>query len=738
MDVPCHGALRLYAVPIWANDNVVGAINFGYGSPPSETNQLILLSQKYKVPIESLKSAQRSHPILSTDRIDEAKRRLLNAARLIGLIVERHRAQLEAREASKRHRLLFETMGQGVIYFNDRGRVVEVNPAACRILGRTFDEFVKESEDGAVEAIDEQGRRLSFEDLPLVRAMKEGQRISGDIIGLHNPIDGQIHWIQGEVVPLINPDTNQPYQYYTVVSDVTKQKQAAKALQESEERLRLSMQAANQGFYDLNLSTGDAVVSPEYALMLGYDPTDFQETNQKWLDRLHPDDRQQVESEFRRYVSGDIQEYSIEFRQRTMQGKWKWIWSLGKIVEREPDGTPLRMMGTHTDIDARKASEEQMRHVQKLESLGVLAGGIAHDFNNLLMTMMGNADLALDSMHDVHPSRSFVSDIKVAAQSAAELCRQMLAYAGKGRFVLEKIDLSAMVHEMGHILRVSVSKNASLRYDLAEELPLIEADAPQIRQIIMNLITNASDAVDDVRGIISVSTGQMMCDRQYLSTLVFGTDLSQGHYVFIEVSDTGIGMDVETQKRIFDPFFTTKFIGRGLGLAALLGIVQGHRGGIKLYSEYGRGTTFKVLFPATEGGQAAIDSSAEQDTLWTGSGTILLVDDEPQVRSVGSQMLRRLGFQVIEAADGMHAIDKIQQHPDEILCVLLDLTMPRMNGEEAFREIRRINKDIRVVLSSGYNEQEVTQRLAGKGLAGFIQKPFTLSGLRKTLHDILD
>jgi len=396
------------------------------------------------------------------------------------------------------------------------------------------------------------------------------------------------------------------------------------------------------------------------------------------------------------------------------------------------------------DITARKRAEEeqarleaQMREVQKLESLGVLAGGIAHDFNNLLMAILGNADLALLSLSPSSPARPNVEDIVLASQRAADLCRQMLAYSGRGHFVVGRHDLSEIVQEMAQILEVSVSKKASLRYSFAADLPPVEVDATQMRQVIMNLITNASDALGDRAGVISLATGVMDCDRDYLSSSFLDEKLPEGKYAYLEVADTGCGMDEETQRRIFDPFFTTKFTGRGLGLAAVLGIVRGHRGVIKVNSEPGPGTSIKVLLPAREWLPADQAPSAVQRLLPLPGGTILLVDDDPEVRKVGSQMLARLGFQVIIAANGRDGLEVFRTRRGEIDCVLLDLTMPEMGGEEVFCKLRRLHRDARVVISSGYTEQDVTQRFAGKGLAGFVQKPYTVAKLREILNRIL-
>jgi len=398
----------------------------------------------------------------------------------------------------------------------------------------------------------------------------------------------------------------------------------------------------------------------------------------------------------------------------------------------------IRDITEHRRAEAERGKlEARMREVQKLESLGVLAGGIAHDFNNLLMAILGNADLALFSLSPASPARPHVEEIALASQRAADLCRQMLAYSGKGRFVVGRYDLSEIVREMAQMLEVSISKKASLQYSFGSELPPVEADATQLRQVIMNLITNASEALGDRSGVISVSTGVMDCDRAYLSESHLDENLPEGRYVYLEVSDTGGGMDEETRRRLFDPFFTTKFTGRGLGLAAVLGIVRGHRGAIKVYSEPGKGTNFKILLPAVAWTPADRAPSTVKDAPLPHGGTVLLVDDDPDVRQVGAQMLKRLGFKVLTAAHGQEALEVIRTGEGGIDCVILDLTMPEMGGDEVFREIRRLRSDVCVILSSGYNEQDVTERFVGKGLAGFIQKPYSMANLRVTLNRVL-
>ena len=409
------------------------------------------------------------------------------------------------------------------------------------------------------------------------------------------------------------------------------------------------------------------------------------------------------------------------------------------------DGQIVGAVFTFLDVtDRRKAEEEQrkieaqIQQAQKLESLGVLAGGIAHDFNNLLMTILGNADLALIDLSPVAPARKSIEEVVKAARRAAELSQQMLAYSGKGRFVVEKVSLSEIVAEMGHLLEVSTSKKAVVRYRLGENLPAIEADVAQIRQVVMNLITNASDAIGEKSGVISITTDVMECDRAYLAKSYLRENLPEGMYAYVEVADTGCGMDKETQQKIFDPFFSTKFTGRGLGLAAVLGIIRGHKGAIRVYSEPGRGTTFKVLFPVTDQPADPLEKETGRDKDWRGSGTMLLVDDEDTIRILGKCMLERLGFSVLTAEDGRQAVETYRQHAGEITAVILDLSMPHMDGEEAVREQRRIDETVRVILSSGYAETEITERFAGKGIAGFIAKPYRLAQLRAKVRQVLE
>jgi len=390
------------------------------------------------------------------------------------------------------------------------------------------------------------------------------------------------------------------------------------------------------------------------------------------------------------------------------------------------------------DVTVAKKRKEKQEHVQRLESLGVLAGGIAHDFNNLLTAIIGHASLARMETGPLDPCVSHLGAIEETSQRAADLCQQMLAYSGKGRFVVQPIDLSDLVREMVRLIEVSIHKSVTVRYDLMADLPAIEADVAQMRQVIMNLVINASEAIGEKNGDVFIVTGTMEADAAYLQeSYVQEEALAPGRYVFLEVSDTGCGMDEETRRRLFEPFFTTKFTGRGLGMSAILGIVRGHAGAVKIYSEPGRGAAFKVLFPATDMAPVPLGPSSDPDPDFKGTGTILVVDDEEAIRNLAIKILQRGGYDVVVAADGLEAIDQLRAHGDEITCVLLDMTMPRMSGEEAFSELRRIRPDLKVVLTSGHNEQTATQRFTGRDLAGFIQKPYLPQSLLAKLAEVI-
>ncbi len=458
------------------------------------------------------------------------------------------------------------------------------------------------------------------------------------------------------------------------------------------------------------------------------------------LDRVHADMRPQVVQRLQDEVAQGRQASLMLQKNLRMDGS-EFYGEVQGIPFMEDD-RPV-VMAVIRDVTFRVQAErekteqqEKMEHVQRLESLGILAGGIAHDFNNILTAVMGNAALAGRNMDDAAPAKEFLSRIEISTQRAADLCKQMLAYSGKGQFIIKAINLSDLVGEMTRLMEVSIKKNVVIKYHLAENLPVVEADAAQLQQVILNLITNANEAIGDKSGVISFSTGVMHADARYLKQTVSGDTPSEGRYVFVEVSDTGCGMDAKIIRKIFDPFFTTKFTGRGLGMSAVLGIVRGHHGALRVYSEAGKGTTFKILFPVASESLEQASNQLVVPGQWQPSGVILVVDDEETIREVASMMLEDMGFSVLTAEDGVDALAVYRQHQQEIVGVLMDMTMPKMDGKECFRELRRINADVKVILSSGYNELDATSRFVGQGLAGFIQKPYSPEALMAIVREV--
>lgn len=414
-------------------------------------------------------------------------------------------------------------------------------------------------------------------------------------------------------------------------------------------------------------------------------------------------------------------------------------------LQAEVDALRLQVAVLKADLTQQaRREEERQRHnayllqSQKRESLSVLAGGIAHDFNNLLTIILGNVSLlemTLPAQEEqespTYPPKEYLDQVSLAAGRAAELCQQMLAYSGRGHFSVVNLDLNTLLVEMRSSLESSISPGASLHYRL-NPVPAILADRLQMRQMLSNLFTNASEALEDRAGQIAIGTQALLTKGQNLLFSPLDLDLPAGNYVVLEVTDTGCGIAETIQSRIFDPFFSTKFTGRGLGLAAVLGIVRGHHSFIEFESLSGRGTTFRVYFPvspfvpAPEQGQvsSAVPPLQEAEADWHGQGKILLVDDEEEVRGVADHMLRSAGFQVQQAASGADALAQLRQPPKDLKLVLLDLTMPEMDGVQTFRLIRTLQPRLPVILMSGYSKSDVESQFSGDRPADFLQKPF--------------
>ena len=640
-------------------------------------------------------------------------------------ITLRKRWEGAVRDSERQYRMLMERASDGILIANAEGQLLSANQQACAMLGypestlltMRLTDFVCENDADATALFggQEQGETALVE-----RRLRRGNGAFVDV----------------EVSSTVMPDGR----LQGILRDVTERKRAVEALRRSEESFRRLIERS-PGVVVVHRGGVIVYANEAAATALGYgDPKEL--VGVSALDIVHPEDKGVVVERIAR---------QLETGEPVPLREERYLRRDGTLLYVEVAGIPLDFQGELStivvghDITERKRTERErialevkLQHAQKLESLGVLAGGIAHDFNNLLMGVLGNAGLALMELAPESPARGSLKRIETSAHRAAELTKQLLAYSGKGKFVVQPLNISKLVEEMVHLLETVVSKKAVLRLTFSPDLPLIEGDATQMRQIVMNLITNASDALGDQDGVIMIRTGTAMVDQAYLADTVLDADLEEGEYVFVEVSDTGCGMPHETAAKIFDPFYTTKFTGRGLGLAAVLGIVRGHRGTVKVYSEPGHGTCFKILLPKCDADAVAPTARLDAGRRWTGRGLVLVVDDEEIVRSVAQTVLEKQGFEVITADDGEQGVAVFRERADEIQLVLLDMTMPRMSGEEAFAVIRRIRPHARVLLTSGYNEQEAIGSFTGKGLAGFIQKPYTPSELLARIRSVLD
>ena len=609
-------------------------------------------------------------------------------------------------------------------------RMIATNPAATEFTGVSMDDVLGKT-------LDENFPGLRAKGIPGIYA--EVAR-TGNVVALED-----IHYADDRVIAGAFSVSAFPLPEHCVgiaFQNITDRKRADEALQESEALYRNLIETTAAVAWEVDLASRRfSFISPQIETLSGFPPEDWVDFD-FWVEKIHPEDREEAVNCCQAHAAKGL-DHAFEYRMFTADGGLVWVRDTVSVIK--CDGHPTALRGYFIDITESKAVEEegrkldhQLQQAQKLESLGVLAGGIAHDFNNILVGIIGNADLALLDLPADLPARSLVKEILDSGRQAAGLTNQMLAYSGKGRFVVEPLDLNEVVQDMSRLLRSSTNKKTDLRFELADDLRAIEADASQLQQIVLNLVTNAADAVQETGGLVTVKTREEEYKAGYPGKQELVSQVCPGETcVVLEVSDSGCGMNPETQAKIFDPFFTTKFTGRGLGLASVLGIVRGHKGGLRVESEPGRGTTFTVLFPAAERPAREAAEFLGEQAGSRGSGTILLVDDEELVRDVAGRTLERLGYSVLVAEDGVEALKVFREHKDEIVCVLLDLTMPRMGGEETLTELLKINPGVQVVLSSGYSEHELKGRLQGRGLAGFIQKPYEMALLRTKLSEIL-
>ncbi|MDD2763119.1 MAG: PAS domain-containing protein [Opitutaceae bacterium] len=524
--------------------------------------------------------------------------------------------------------------------------------------------------------------------------------------------------------------------------ELTRLRRVEQQLEGRARQLGLVSDTANVGLWEWNLRTDQIVFSRRWRSQLGYDAEEIGNNLAEWDRLIHPEDLPRVHQEFRTHLTAPDGDFESTFRLRHKDGTWRIMLARGGVL-RDDQGAPSHMIGVDLDITERqRAAEERLQlqarllESQKLESLGLLAGSIAHDFNNLLTGVLSNAELAMLDLPPEGVVTARIEQIKQAAVRMADLAREMLAYSGRGAFNVTHVDLNTLVQEMTNLLTMSISKRVELRFALAATPVIVEAEATQIRQVLMNLITNASDAMAGRSGIIRLTTGVVEARSHNFAGVPWADELREGCYAFFEVQDSGCGMDSETLRRMFEPFFTTKPRGRGLGLAAVQGIVRGHHGALHIRSTPGRGTTVRVLLPLAVGA-GDVPHLRPEAHAWHGTGTILVVEDDEIVSETASILLARLGFEVLAAPEGYEAIRLSRQAAAPFRAVLLDATISGLDGRELVGQLRALQPAVPVLLISGYSEQEVTALYEGVPVAGFVPKPFAIDCLEQALRRVL-
>ena len=548
----------------------------------------------------------------------------------------------------------------------------------------------------------------------------------------------------------------------------------------TEERFRLAQEAAEIGTWDMDVATGQGTWSDNYWGIYGLSSDSCDPGYETWIGLVHPDDRERVGTQIKAALEGEAP-YRSEFRIVWPDGTVRWLVGKGSVF-RDDNENPTRMIGIDYDVTDRKESEQvlqrihaeleervaartrelsesnsrleheivereraeaerlrlerQMVQAQKLESLGVLTGGVAHDFNNLLVTIMANSELALSYLAEKSTASDYLRRSVEAAERASELTQQLLSYSGKTHFSPKVLDLSSLVVDMADLLDVSTGGKVELKLDVADTPVNVRADATQVRQIVMNLITNAVEAMPD-GGVVRIGTATLDSAPVSIGRLYRSAPIEPVPYATLEVHDVGPGLDRDTCSKIFDPFFTSKFLGRGLGLAVVLGIVRSHQGVIAVDSDLGSGTTFTILLPAVNR-ESTEDNQPKVDSAWNATGKVLVVDDDRGVCTTASAMLQHLGFETIETFRGREAIDVFKKNHDEIRFVLLDHAMPEMNGTQTMRGLREISPEVTIIITSGYSETEIAMSADETKPAGFLQKPYRLDRLRETLRTTLE
>ncbi|TVR01389.1 MAG: PAS domain S-box protein [Desulfovibrionales bacterium] len=660
-------------------------------------------------------------------------------------ITSRKQAEEALRRSENLLRKVFEILPIGLWIADKKGAILQGNPAGVAIWGAQ--PSVDKTGYGIFKARRLPSReQIEPDDWALVHTVNKGVTIVDELLEI-DTFDGKKKIILNYTAPVL--DENGAIEAAIIVNwEITDRKRAEEALQESEERFRLSMEATSDGIWDWDIQTDHVYYSPGYVRMLGYELAEVPRHVRAWTDLIHPDDKQAAFKANMDCIENRVESFAVEFRMQARNGEWRWILGRGRAVERDTTGRAVRLIGTHQDITERKKTEQerermqaQLLQAQKMESVGILAGGVAHDFNNLLHVMRGNIEMFLEEMPEDHREASRLNIVTNAMDRAELLVQQLLLFSRKIKTNRAPVDVNQEVKNTVQMLERTIPKMVALELHLNPEAWPIFGDPVQIEQVLLNLANNAVDAMPE-GGQLTIETSNVVLREQGAGDTCEG--IRGGRHVLLKVSDTGCGMDQIALKHVFDPFFTTKEVdkGTGLGLASAYGIVKAHGGHIYCDSEPGAGTSFRVYLPALEPDKAVTASQPEpshQKILPQGrNATILVVDDDPQIRELTQEALEMFGYIVILASTGEEALAAYNEHGQAIDLVLLDLNMPGMGGNHCLQELLRRDPQIKVIIASGYTSAAHGKDALVLGARRFLGKPYRLQEMATVVQEVLN
>ncbi len=645
-------------------------------------------------------------------------------------ITERKKTEESLRLSEQSFKNLFNNASDAIYIQDDQGRFLDVNKSVEKLYGYPKDYFIGKNPadltDEGLNDLDEIFRRFR-ETFSTGRAHQFefwARRKNGEYFLKDVRINRSLYFGKPVVIAF--------------AQDITQRKKQEQALVASEKRFRTLIEDAPMGIAILR--DGALTFTNQKLLHIFKYKTADALIGREFNTLIQPDERDKVSQLIRRHHIRADRHGSVETMAIRADGSAFPVQLQSSSIALAEGLATLFFINDISKIKEEEQKrldlEKQVQQAQKLKSLGVLAGGIAHDFNNLLTGIMGNTGLAMMDIPTEAPARGNLLKIEKIATQAAELCNQMLAYSGKGNFVVKAANLNEIIRNITSLLDVSLSKKIKLNYYLSDPLPNVEVDVQQINQVILNLVTNAGDAIGKNTGVISIYTAVCDCTEEELHNPYIDYNPGRGTYVKLEVHDTGCGMDANTLEKLFEPFFTTKFTGRGLGLSAVLGIIRRHKGSIQIESTPGKGTLARIFLPVSDKEAEKENKKERPEKNWKGKGHILVADDEDSIREMSKPVLEKLGYHVSLAKNGHDAVEIFRRSPDLFDFVILDLTMPVLNGEEAYEHIKQIRENARIIISSGYSTIEADKRFSNKDIAGFLHKPYTIDQLKVLLQSL--